>query len=255
MTPIEVERLEAAYDIEPALSGVSWRVEAGEFWAVVGPNGSGKSTLLKTVLGLLRPRSGDVLLFGRYPARFREWRRVGYMPQFAAGATAHFPATVREVVALGRLATKRFPRLRGRKDAVAVEETLKQFDIADLADRPIGDLSGGQRQRALLARAFVNRPDLLLLDEPNAALDPASRDEFYALLRRLHREAGATIVLVTHDSAEAGRHANRMLYLDRTVVFSGTFQDFCRSPEMAARFGAQSQHVICHQHDCPERRP
>lgn len=255
MTPIEVERLDAAYDIEPALRGVSWRVEAGEFWAVVGPNGSGKSTLLKTVLGLLRPRSGAVRLFGRPPARFSEWRRVGYLPQFSGNLAANFPATVREVVALGRLATRRFPRLGGCGDAAAVDAALAQFDIADLAHRPIGELSGGQRQRALLARAFVNRPELLLLDEPNAALDPVSREDFYGLLRRLHREAGATIVLVTHDSAEAGRHADRLLYLDREVVFSGSFEDFCRSPEMAARFGFQSQHVICHQHDVPERRP
>ncbi len=252
MNPIAVERLVAGYGAEPALREVTWTAAAGEFWAIVGPNGSGKSTLLKAALGLLPPREGEARLFGSTPARFRDWQRIGYLPQFAGSPFPDFPATVREVVALGRLAGKRFPRWRGRSDAMAVEDALEEFGIRPLADRPIGELSGGQQQRALLARAMVNRPDLLVLDEPHAALDPESRESFFRLLMRRHRDAGATVVLVTHDSATAGGYASHLLYLDRSVVFAGTFHEFCRSSEMSERFGAFAQHTICHQHDRAE---
>ena len=121
--------------------------------------------------------------------------------------------------------------------------------MPDLAARRIGDLSGGQRQRVLLARALVNRPQLLLLDEPTLALDPDSRNAFYELLATLNRRDGVTVVLVTHDSATAGNFASHLLYLDRVVIFSGSFTDFCAAPEMTARFGAFAHHTICHQHD------
>lgn len=254
MTPIAVEHLTVSYGGETALRDVTWSAAAGEFWAIVGPNGSGKSTLLKAVLGLVPSREGRLRLFGETPAEFRQWRRVGYLPQFTGPAVPFFPATVREVVALGRLAMKRFPRWKTREDAAAVSAALEMFGIASLANRPIGELSGGQQQRALLARAVVNQPDLLLLDEPSAALDPESREQFFERLLDWNRRRGTTVVLVTHDSATAGRYANRLLYLDRAVIFAGAFDEFCRSEAMARHFGAPAQHAICHQHAPPGSR-
>ena len=249
MNCIQASELTVSYGPVLALDRVSWQANAGEFWAVVGPNGSGKTTLLKAILGLLRPDSGAVTLFGESPSHFRAWPRVGYLPHVAGSPFPRFPATVREVVGVGRLAGRRFPRWLNRADEAAVDEALERLGAADLASRRIGELSGGQRQRAMLARALVNRADLLLLDEPTAALDPESRDAFCKLLAELHRQDGVTIVMVTHDSATAGRYADRLLYVDRTVVFSGTFDGFCSSPEMTQRFGALAQHAICHRHD------
>ncbi len=248
MNPIETHVLSVAYDVEPAVAQLTWVVRGGEFWAVVGPNGSGKTTLLKAVLGLLPARSGEVRLFGVPPAKFHEWRRIGYLPQFGGAPFARFPASVREIVALGRMAVHRFPRLLGREDWRAVEAALDLFGLAGLAERPVGELSGGQTQRMLLARTVVNQPELLLLDEPHAALDPASRESFYELLCDWRKRRGATIVMITHDSASAGRYADHMLYLDRTAVFQGTFEEFCRDPEMGRRFGPYAQHAICHRH-------
>ncbi len=249
MNAIDVQDLSVGYGVGLALEKATWQAREGEFWAVVGPNGAGKTTLLKTLLGLLPPSAGRATVFGEPAGRLRAWSKLGYLSQFAGIAFPRFPATVREVVGMGRLAGHRFPRWLDAQDREAVAETLDRLDIAALASRRIGELSGGQRQRALLARALVNRPRLLLLDEPTLALDPDSRNAFYELLSALNRRDGVTVVLVTHDSATAGRYAARLLYLDRTVVFAGSFSEFCDSPEMTARFGSFAQHTICHQHD------
>ena len=254
MTPVvDVRHLSVCYGSGIALQDLDWTVTPGSFWAVVGPNGSGKTTLLKAVLGLLPPRTGTLLLFGDTPQAFNAWHRVGYLPQFADLTFQRFPATVQEIVVMGRLAAKRFPRRLIRQDHLAAREALARMSIADLSERQIGALSGGQRQRVLLARARVNQPDLLLLDEPGLALDPDSRERFYELLETLNREQGTAIVLVTHDSATAGKHAEQLLYLDRKPVFQGSFADFCESSHMAAHFGAHAQHIICHQHGPPQQ--
>lgn len=249
MIPIEAVNLSAGYGLGLALDRVTWRAEPGDFWAIVGPNGSGKTTLLKTLLGLLPAASGEIRLFGRPPDRFHTWHLLGYLPQFSGLTHPHFPAAVREVIGMGRLADKRFPRWLGSADDKAIDDILARLDITGLAGRRIGELSGGQRQRVLLARALVNRPRLLMLDEPTLALDPDSRSAFYELLADLNRHDGTTMVLVTHDSATAGRYARQLLYLDRTVIFSGSFADFCNSREMTQRFGSFAQHTICHQHE------
>jgi len=101
----------------------------------------------------------------------------------------------------------------------------------------------------MLARALIRRPELLIFDEPTTALDPETRDIFYALTRRLNQEEGTTIILITHDSGVIGQYAQYLLYLDKKVIFSGTFRDFCTSRDMAGVFGPESQHIICHQHD------
>lgn len=251
---LAVESLSVAYGSTLVVEEVDWTVAPGSFWAVVGPNGSGKTTLLKAVLGLALPVAGRVSLFGSPPGRFSRWERVGYLPQYASPASSGFPATVAEVVTMGRLAGHRFPRRPRSGDLLAVRRALDRMGAGDLSGRRFGSLSGGQRQRVLLARAMVNEPPLLLLDEPSLALDPESRDKFYGSLSQINRESNVAIVLVTHDSATAGAYASNLLYLDRRVVFSGSFADFCRSPLMTSHFGPGSQHVICHQHDGEGRR-
>jgi zinc transport system ATP-binding protein len=181
----------------PILRGVSLAVHAGEVVAVLGANGSGKSTLVRAALGLTPMASGEARLFGTRTSAFRQWARVGYVPQ-RLGASSGVPATVREVVAAGRLARRGFLRLPSSKDGQAVRDALAVVGLADRARDQIATLSGGQQQRVLIARALATDPELLILDEPTAGVDAASQDAFAATLRALV-ERGVTILLVAHE--------------------------------------------------------
>jgi len=247
---ISVEHLSFRYGTAPeTLSDVSFSVRAGEYVALAGPNGAGKTTLMKLVLGLLDGKhEGTIGLFGIPGERFRDFRRIGYLPQRVNVFNPLFPATVGEIAGLGLLSGKGWPHHITGEDRLRIREALEKFGIADLERRPIGSLSGGQQQRVFLARAIVGEPDLLVLDEPSTALDPESRVRFYELLDTLRKERGTAIVMITHDIAHAGEHAESLLYLDRSVVFFGKFSDFCGSKEMEGTFGFFAQHTICHQH-------
>ncbi len=246
---LSMENLVCSYEGHEVLTRITLEVAAGDYVGIVGPNGSGKSTLIRAILGLLAPDSGRVTLFGVPVASFREWRRIGYLPQSMRHFNPAVPATVEEVIRLGLLPHKRFPRrVGGRSDTPAVERALEALGIGGIRHKLIGELSGGQQQRALLARAIVGRPELLILDEPTTALDPETRERFYTLLGELHRVEGTTIILVTHDTGSIGSMASRLIYVDRRIIFNGTLDDFCHSKEMTAFFGEASQHLICHRH-------
>jgi zinc transport system ATP-binding protein len=212
----------------PVLRGVDLTVSAGEVVAVLGANGSGKSTLVRTVLGLVPPRRGHVELFGTPLDRFRDWRRIGFVPQRATAAGG-VPASVWEVVASGRLAHRRLVGPMRRQDREATREALDAVGLADRARDGVATLSGGQQQRVLIARALAGRPELLVMDEPTAGVDLASQDAFAGILQRLI-ERGTTIVLVAHEMGPMEPLINRTVVMgDGRVVYDGapleSFQD------------------------------
>jgi zinc transport system ATP-binding protein len=245
---ISIEALSFAYQGNEVLRDISCDIRAGDYVGVVGPNGSGKSTLMRCILGLNRTVQGTITLFGVPQPEFSAWDRIGFLPQGLQLFNPNFPATVEEIVRLGRLSKKRFPRRFDSSDTKAVKRALELMGISSLGNRLIGELSGGMRQRALLARALVNEPEILILDEPTTALDPETRDSFYETLRDLNSNGGATVLLVTHDSSTVGLYASKLLYLDKRLVFYGTFDEFCRSSNMTEVFGPHSQHLICRRH-------
>jgi zinc transport system ATP-binding protein len=245
---VTVERLGCCYREGCVLEDVSFTVNAGDYVGIVGPNGSGKSTLVQALLGLVAISSGSASLFGSRCDGFSQWGRVGYLPQSLRLMNPGFPATVAETVGLGLLSLKKFPRRLTRPDRERVEEVLYELGICDIRSKLIGELSGGQQQRVLLARALVNNPELLILDEPTAALDPETRERFYQMISDINRTQGVTVLLVTHDTGVIGQHASKMLYLDKRMLFFGSFEDFCHSPEMSNLFGEHSQHLMCHRH-------
>src|SRR2546430_4246584 len=195
---VELEHVTFDYESERVLDEVSLRIGRGDFLGIIGPNGSGKTTLLKVLLGLLRPASGRVRVFGTDVRLFREWARIGYVPQKAIAFDARFPASVLEVVLSGRSGVAGIGRRFGERDRAAAEEALKTVDMLELRARPIGRLSAGQQQRVFIARALASRPELLLLDEPTVGVDVDAQEQFYSLLRRLNREIRTKLVLVSH---------------------------------------------------------
>ena len=204
----------------PVLRGIDLTVRAGEVVAVLGANGSGKSTLVRSVLGLVPLRRGSVDLFGAPLARFRDWRRIGFVPQ-RTSATAGVPASVREVVTAGRLAHRGLLRPLRRTDRQAVTDAIAAVGLADRADDGVSTLSGGQQQRVLDARALAGAPDLLLLDEPTAGVDAASQQQLARVLEGL-LDRGATVVLVAHELGPLAPLIGRTVVMrDGRVAYDG----------------------------------
>ena len=219
VTPaLDVRELCVNLGSQRVLSDVSFRVAPGEFVGIAGPNGGGKSTLLRAILGLTPTCCGDVRLFGETLREFQAHRGVGYLPQNAAHVEQAFPATAREVVAMGLTGSRRWPWQRRKAQPSAVADALRATGVVDLARRRIGEMSGGQRQRVLLAKALVASPDLLILDEPTTGVDPAARDSFAHLLTELNHERGMTILLVSHDADMLHHVATRLLVIDRGLA-------------------------------------
>jgi zinc transport system ATP-binding protein len=221
---LEAENVSFSYGIEPVLEGVSMSIGPKEFVALVGPNGSGKSTLLRVLLGLLRPDTGRVLLFGEDPRRLRERWRIGYVSQ-RPSVQDDLPATVEEVVSTGRLARTGWWRWPSRKDRQEIDHAMESVGLAPLRRRRLSELSGGQQQRAFIARAFTSEPELLVLDEPVAGVDAESQRLFRESVTHLMEDHGAAVLLVSHELGAVSQDLDRVIVLKRRVLFDGTPQD------------------------------
>lgn len=243
---IEIRDLSAQYHGVEALKRISFGIDTGDYVGLAGPNGSGKTTLVKAILGLV-PFKGTINFQSKSLQEFVTTKHIGYLPQKMSFLDQRFPATAREVVVSGVLCCKKFPKYLNRDDYKAAFRAMEILGVADLADRLIGRLSGGQQQRVLLARALVHNPRFLIMDEPTEALDPQSREAFYLTVEKLNKENGVTILLVSHDVVSIGKYASKLIYLDRELVFYGTFEEFCKSSKMTYYFGA-GQHIIYDRH-------
>jgi zinc transport system ATP-binding protein len=195
--PFSIHNGEVRLDHRVVLRGVDLTVEPGEVLAVMGANGSGKSTLVRALLGLVPLSAGQVELYGLPPGRFRDWRRIGYVPQ-RLSVGGGVPATVREVVASGRIARQSRFRPSSAEDRAAVDRALRAVGMADRARDSAQELSGGQQQRVLIARALAGEPDAFVMDEPTAGVDARSQETLADTLRDLVGQ-GRTVVLVAHE--------------------------------------------------------
>lgn len=210
---LEFREVRFAYPGAPVFRGFDLTVSRGEMLALLGPNGSGKTTFVRLASASVRPDSGTVHLFGddlrSLPARERA-RRVAVVPQQTSPV---FEFTVLQMALLGRSPHQGLLGLESDRDLEVAREALVRTDIAHMADRRFHSLSGGERQRVLIARALAQETPLLLLDEPTAFLDLRHRLEAYELLRRLNRDEGITVVLVSHDLNLAARYCDRLVLL------------------------------------------
>lgn len=216
---VEARHVSFAYGTNPILDDVSLDIHRGDYLGIVGPNGSGKTTLLKIMLGLLEPASGSVKLFRTDVGAFDQWPAIGYVPQKVTNFDANFPATVNEVVLMGRFGRRGLFRRVNEGDRAKARQALERVAMWSFRDRLIGDLSGGQQQRVFIARALATEPEIVFLDEPTVGVERAVRDEFYTLLETLNRELHLTVVLVTHDLESVAHGAMHVAYVNKTLTY------------------------------------
>ena len=239
MTPlIQCQHVDFGYENQDAVVDVNMEVNPGDYMCIVGENGSGKSTLMKGLLGLIKP-SGGILTVSEELKR----TGIGYLPQQTA-AQKDFPATVYEVVLSGCLNRRGFLPFYTKKEKEIAERNMEKLGITALKRRCYRELSGGQQQRALIARALCAASSLLILDEPITGLDPAAIQEFYNMLRRLNREDKMAILMVSHDLRNAVEQANKILHLQKRVLFYGPAHDYMNS-QAAGHFFHEKEQGKC----------
>ena len=224
MNPIiKCEHTDFGYENHDAVIDLNLEIYPGDYLCVVGENGSGKRTLIKGMLGLLKPTGGSLSVAD-------ELKRggIGYLPQQTA-AQKDFPATVQEVVLSGTLSRRGNRPFYSRAERKLAAHNLERLGIEHLKQKCYRELSGGQQQRVLIARALCATEQLLILDEPITGLDPSAIQDFYHLIKKLNKEDGITIIMVSHDIGNVISQANKILHLHRRVVFCGTAEAYRQS--------------------------
>jgi zinc transport system ATP-binding protein len=246
-TLISVKNISFSYGYTPVLIDVTFTINSGDFLAIIGPNGSGKTTLLKIILRLLKPSQGEVRIMGRPGEDFEDWPAIGYVPQKATHVDPFFPVSVKEVIAMGLFSSKKISLPVKRKEEEVVRKALSQVGLSSFENRRIGKLSGGQQQRVFIARAIVNQPRILFLDEPTTGVDAETQERFYDMLDRLNKKEGITIALITHDIGIINKHVSKVACLNQKLVYHGTHEEFCRS-EAFKEMLAEGHHLVSHRH-------
>ena len=234
MAQLTCQDLCVGYDGKSVLQDLNFAVSSGDYLCIVGENGSGKSTLMKTILGLQMPIRGRILTGDGLRKN-----EVGYLPQQTV-VQKDFPASVREIVlsgCQGRCGGRPFYNKEEKQLAL---DTMDKMQITQLARRCYRELSGGQQQRVLLARALCATQKMLLLDEPVSGLDPKVTAELYALIEKLNREDGITVIMISHDIAAAVKYASHILHIGDTVFF-GTKDAYLREFPQAWQKGGDAQ--------------
>ena len=221
MNLIKAKNLNVFYEHTHALEDISFELNQGDFLCIVGENGSGKSTLVKTLLGLVKPKSGELIM-----NEALKNDDFGYLPQVQP-MQKDFPASVREVVLSGCVNKHhKFQPFFNKSEKRCAISNMEKLDILHMKNKAFRDLSGGQKQRTLIARALCASNKILLLDEPTTGLDPEATDSLYALIKKLNKEFGITIIMITHDVKDGLFEANKVLHLRRKVLFYGSLKAY-----------------------------
>jgi zinc transport system ATP-binding protein len=220
---IKVTGLSYYYDSIATLDNISFTVGKGDFLGIIGPNGAGKTTLFQCMLGIIHDYEGEINLFGFDIKQNKKiFQKIGYVPQ-KKNVELTFPATVKEVVSLGVIGMK------NSKDDI--DTAIDYVELGAYRDKRIGELSEGQQQRAIIAKALVKQPELLILDEPTTGIDSVTQERFYELLTKLNKDKGITIVWSSHDMNAVERLANKVACIDRKLFFHGQSEDFFGNEE------------------------
>ena len=236
---VEIDHLTIEYPDVKAIDDVSFTVNQGDFLGIIGPNGAGKSTLFAAMLGLNMKYKGTIKFFGTDVRKSKNYlKQIGYVPQKPI-FEKNFPATVNDVVKMG---------LQKEADESKIDEILQQLWIHELSKKRIGELSGGQQQRVFIAKALVNNPKVLILDEPVTGIDQQSIDLFYSILKELNSKQNITIIWSSHDLDAVNKLANHVACLNRTLFFHGESNDFFENDELVKQYSEASMQEHMHHH-------
>jgi zinc transport system ATP-binding protein len=244
---IEINNISFAYGKELVIDKANLNIHKGDYLGIVGPNGGGKTTLLKIILGLLKPSSGSISLFGQNINSFRNWSKIGYVPQKAVDFDINFPATVYEVVAMGRYGKRGLFNSLNSDDKKIIDDSIKQVEMFKFKDRIIGDLSGGQQQRAFIARALSAQPEIIFLDEPTVGVDVKTQEAFYNLLKKLNQTLHLTLVLVSHDIDVVAKEVTELACINKTLLYYDDPQKFFKNEGLQKLYGRQAKFIF-HNH-------
>ncbi|MDW3625194.1 MAG: metal ABC transporter ATP-binding protein [Nitrososphaeraceae archaeon] len=240
MPLVSVQSVSYNYNSESVLENVSFDVEEGDFLGIIGPNGAGKTTLFHCMLGLLNSYSGKITILNQDIKKYKKiFRKIGYIPQ-KKSIDQKFPLTVKELVSLS------LPRNTSKN---IVLEILKQVGLYKLKNKTIGQLSGGQQQRVLIAKALVNNPIILMLDEPTNELDHKSQNDFYSLLKELNEKNKITIIWSSHDMDAVNKYANKVSCINKRMFFHGDKGEFFSSEDHLKNYSESTMQIHMHSHD------
>ena len=235
---VDIENLSVDYSGINALEEISFGIDDGDFLGIIGPNGAGKSTLFRCMLGLHTQYDGTIKFFDQNIKDSKKYlSQIGYVPQKPVVAK-NFPATIREIVSMSQKSN----------DSKKVDEALQKVWMHELADRRVGDLSIGQQQRVFIAKALVNSPKILILDEPVIGLDVYNQDLFFQILSELNSKEKISIIWSSHDLDAVERLANKVACLNKTLFFHGISQEFFSDDEMLKKYSETSMQMHMHHH-------
>jgi zinc transport system ATP-binding protein len=236
---IKLENVTYRYNSDLVLENISFKADQGDLLGIIGPNGAGKTTLFSLILGLLEGYQGKITVFGEDIRNNRKiLKKIGYIPQKNI-IDQGFPATVEEIVSLG---------VFERKTKDKIISAINTVGLLEQKHKRIGELSGGQQQRVLIAKALVNEPQLLILDEPTTGIDLETQNKFYALLRKLNSENKITIILASHDLDAINKLANKIACVNRKMSFHGDAREFFGNEQLLKSYSESSMQAHMHLH-------
>jgi len=240
MRLVEINDLTVSYEGILALDKVSLSIENKDFLGIIGPNGAGKTTLFGCMLGLITNYQGTIKFFETDIRKSKQYlHKIGYVPQKPV-FEKNFPATVAEIVEMG---------ISYKQNRDKVDSVLQKVWLHELGNRRIGDLSGGQQQRVFIAKALVNDPQILILDEPVTGIDSQSMELFYQILKDLNRNEGITIIWSSHDLDAVAKLATKVACLNRTLFFHGMSEEFFHNDKLLKMYSESSMQMHMHKHE------
>ena len=247
MQIVEIDKLSYAYSGSLVLDNISFTIDEGDILGIIGPNGAGKTTLFSCMLGLLEDYTGTIKILGEdiKKKNSKVFKGIGYIPQKKT-IEQNFPATVEEIVSLGITTT-------GKTSKEKIDLALETIGLLTQKDRRVGELSGGQQQRVLIAKAMVNDPKLLILDEPVTGIDLEMQNKFYSLLKKLNQENKITIIWASHDLDAVNRLATSVACINRSMFFHGKTYEFFEDPDLLKAYSESSMQAHMHLHSHTHR--